>query len=133
MILGSCLCGGVRFEIDGALGQASHCHCSMCRKAHGAAFGTYAICRSDRFHLRSGAELVRRYESSPGIERTFCATCGSTLQWRRKDKPEEFDIALGLMDDDPGVRPSKHIYVGSKAPWFEITDDMPRHAEGGPS
>jgi len=128
MIRGSCLCGEVRFEISGALSGASHCHCSMCRKAHGAAFGTYAAARAADFRIVSGEDRIVRYRSSAGIVRTFCARCGSTLQWLRESKPEIVDIALGVLDDDPGVRPASHIYVASKAPWHEITDRLPQHA-----
>ena len=71
MIRGSCLCKRVRFEIQGRLGRSSHCHCSMCRKAHGAAFGTYAEVRNEHFKVVAGAELILRYRSSPGVERTF--------------------------------------------------------------
>jgi len=60
--------------------------------------------------------------------RTFCARCGSTLQWLRESKPDVVDVALGVLDDDPGVRPSHHIFVASKAPWHEITDNLPQHA-----
>jgi len=130
MIRGSCLCRGVRFEIHGTLAGASHCHCSMCRKAHGAAFGTYAAAKAEDFRVVSGEDLITRYRSSPGIVRTFCARCGSTLQWLRESKPEIVDIALGVLDDDPGVRPSAHIYVGSKAPWYEISDGLPQHEAG---
>ena len=129
MIRGSCLCKGVRFEIDGELTPATNCHCAMCRKAHGAAFGTYAGFKSSQFRLLAGAALIKRYQSSPGIVRTFCANCGSTLQWLRESKPEEMDVALGVLDDDPGVRPAMHIYVGSKAPWHEIADALPQYKE----
>ena len=131
MIRGSCLCGDVRFEISGVLKGASHCHCSMCRKAHGAAFGTYAAAKAADFRVVSGENRITRYRSSPGAVRTFCARCGSTLQWLRESKPDVVDVALGVLDDDPGVRPSYHIYVGSKAPWHEITDNLPQH-EGLP-
>ena len=128
MIRGSCLCGEVRFEISGKLSGASHCHCSMCRKAHGAAFGTYAAAKAAEFRVVSGEGRITRYRSSPEAVRTFCARCGSTLQWLRESKPEIVDVELGVLDDDPGVRPAYHIYVGSKAPWLEITDNLPQHA-----
>ncbi len=130
MLTGSCLCQGVRFEIDGELSAASHCHCSMCRKAHGAAFGTYAAARADQFRIVTGAGLITRYASSPGIVRTFCSRCGSTLQWLRESKPEAVEVALGVLDGDPGVRPSFHIHVASKAPWYEISDGLPQYAAG---
>jgi hypothetical protein len=128
MIRASCLCGDVRFEISGPLTGASHCHCSMCRKAHGTAFGTYAAVNSADFRVVSGAGRITRYRSSNGVIRTFCARCGSTLQWLRESKPQIVDVALGILDDDPGVRPERHIFVGSKASWHEIADPLPRHA-----
>ena len=75
MIRGSCLCKRVRFEIHGKLGRSSHCHCSMCRKATGAAFGTYAEVKIENLKIVSGAEVIMRYRSSPGVERTFCGDC----------------------------------------------------------
>ena len=130
MIHGSCLCRGVRLEIDGELSVASHCHCSMCRKAHGAAFGTYATARTADFRIVTGAELIARYRSSPDVLRTFCARCGSTLQWLRESKPELVELALGVLDGDPGVRPAYHIHVGAKAAWHEITDGLPQYRAG---
>ena len=127
MIRGSCLCGDVRIEINGKVSGGSHCHCSMCRKSHGAAFGTYALVNAADFRIVSGAERVTRYASSSGVSRTFCSRCGSTLQWQIETKPDIVEIALGVLDDDPGVRPSRHIFVGSKAPWHEITDSLPQH------
>jgi hypothetical protein len=75
----------------------------------------------------SGENRITRYRSSAGIVRTFCARCGSTLQWLRESKPEVVDVALGVLDDDPGVRPAYHIFVASKAPWYEITDDLTQY------
>ena len=129
-IRGSCLCGSVSYEIDGSLRDASSCHCSMCRKAHGAAFGTYAGLEPDEFRWVSGEELVTVYTSSPGMGRCFCRACGSTLGAAQKGKVSW--ITLGTVDGDPGVKPRAHIFVGSKAPWHEITDDLPQFEEWPP-
>jgi hypothetical protein len=102
----------------------------MCRKAHGAAFGSYARVNRKDFVLVSGGDQVSSYPSSADVERTFCGRCGSTLQFIRLSRPETFWIALGTLDDDPGVRPDRHIYVESKAAWFDIVDDLPKHASG---
>jgi hypothetical protein len=128
MIRGSCLCGSVRYEVRGSLGRVSHCHCSMCRKAHGAAFATYGRVESGDFVLVSGADDIASYQSSPEVARTFCKRCGSTLQFISTKRPGSFSVALGTLDDDPGVQASLHIFLGSKAPWFDITDDLPQHA-----
>jgi len=124
---GGCLCGAVRYEITGKLSRASHCHCSMCRKQHGAAFGTYAEVRRADFRWLSGETEVVRYRSSPEVERGFCRRCGSTLLWDQPGRAESFGIALGTVDGDPGVRASLHLFAGSKAPWYEISDELPRH------
>lgn len=129
MVRGSCLCGSVRYEIRGPLGRITHCHCSMCRRAHGAAFGSYARVNWADFSWLSDASEVASFESSPGVRRTFCRRCGSTLQFIRASRPQTFSLAVGTLDDDPGIRPSSHIFVGSKAPWFEITDALPQHEE----
>lgn len=127
MIRGSCLCGSVRYEIRGPLGPASHCHCTMCRKVHGAAFGTYSRVQRKDFVLLSGEDDIASYPSSPGITRTFCRKCGSTLQFVRATRPDTFALALGTLDDDPGIRPAMHIHIEGKAPWFDIDDGLPQH------
>jgi hypothetical protein len=129
-IKGSCLCGGIRYEIDGAFGRVVNCHCSMCRKATGAAFRTRAAIPAAAFRWLAGEDLVSKYESSPGETRTFCRVCGATLATLFRDHPDEIGLPLGTLDDDPGAKPSAHVFVASKAPWFEITDDLPRFSEG---
>lgn len=125
MLRGSCLCGGVRYEIRGKLGPMGHCHCRTCRKAHGAAFGTHAGVRPERFRWVAGEELVARYESSPGRFRRFCRVCGSTLSGHGEGE-EIGAVAIGTLDDDPGARPLAHIMVASRAPWYAIEDALPR-------
>jgi hypothetical protein len=126
MMKGSCLCRGVRYRITGALGPVTLCHCGMCRKASGSAFASNASVRDEEFHLDAGRELVQAFESSPGKTRHFCRTCGSPLWATDPLMPGWVRIRLGTLDDDPGVRPALHYAVESKAPWFEITDDLPR-------
>ncbi len=129
MIKGSCLCGGVRWGVDAPPTSMSHCHCSMCRKAHGAAFGTYASAPRTRFHWLAGQDQIAHYPSSPGLTRSFCSRCGSVVPMIPIDAPEsdEMDLPAGCFDDDPVTRPSKHIFVASKAPWHPIEDDLPRY------
>jgi hypothetical protein len=126
MLKGSCLCGGVRYEIDAELESVSHCHCGQCRKASGAAFGTGATIPAASFRFVAGEELMNEWESSPGKRRCFCGRCGSPILKRNDAHPENVRLRLGTLDTDPGVKPSKHIWVGSKAPWVEITDGLPQ-------
>lgn len=123
---GSCLCGGVRYELDGELGPVALCHCGMCRKASGSAFAANASVARASFRVPQGAELVQRFESSPGNHRCFCRVCGSPLWKEMAIAPDQVRIRLGTLDDDPGTRPALHYAVDSKAPWYEIVDDLPK-------
>jgi hypothetical protein len=129
-IEGGCLCGGVRYAIEGQIGEAANCHCSMCRRWSGAAFITAAGVPTKNFRWTKGENLLGRYESSPGGLRVFCSRCGSTLVGMPKDpNAPELWVMFGSLDGDPGVRASSNIYVGSKAPWYTITDSLPQYAE----
>ncbi len=133
VITGSCLCGGIRFEITGKLGPMGACHCSMCRKATGSAFSVNALVRPGYFRLLCGRELIARYESSPGHVRCFCRRCGSTLgEPDLEAEDASFTIAAGLLDGDVGRSLYGHEYVDSKAPWYEIADDLRRFPEAFP-
>lgn len=123
---GSCLCGDVRYEVDGELSLPGHCHCTLCRKAHGAAFGTYAIAPRSQFRWTNGADVLKRYESTPGNYRYFCGRCGSPLAAHLNRGDDTIDVTLGTLDDDPGVRPLGHVFVRSIACWDAITDDLPQ-------
>jgi hypothetical protein len=124
-ITGSCLCGTVCYEITGALQLIGHCHCSICRKSHGAAFATWGIVDPDQFRWTAGESSVQGYESSPGNQRCFCKRCGSPLVSTHGGAVGE--VVVGSMDGDPGARPTEHIFVGSKACWHEITDALPQY------
>jgi hypothetical protein len=129
MIRGSCLCGGVKYQINGMLSQARNCHCSMCRKAQGAAFRSRASVNVSDFEWVQGENLVTFYESSPGNQRGFCRVCGSPIV-SRFGGTSYYGLALGTLDDDPGVQPQLHVHVANKAPWFTITDDLPQFPVG---
>jgi hypothetical protein len=103
----------------------NHCHCSMCRKVHGAAFGSFLHADGRGFRWVSGEAQVERYASSPGNVRAFCKVCGANLPVL-EDEGAHVIIPAGGLDDDPGVRPIVHIHTASKAPWFEISDALPR-------
>lgn len=129
-IEGGCLCGAVRYEITGELFAASHCHCSMCRRQHGAAFATYAKFNPDDFKWVSGEELIKVYQTSSGAGWCFCSECGSTLA--AADNGEISSITLGTIHGDPGIKPESHIFTDFRAPWHEINDSLPQFAEWSP-
>ena len=86
--------------------------------------------RAKYFHPVSSSESVAEFESSPGKKRYFCRACGSPLWSRRESDPDIIRIRLGLLDSDPGRKPLAHIWVSDKAPWYDITDDLPQAQQG---
>jgi hypothetical protein len=127
MIRGSCFCGGIVFEVERVL-FIRHCHCSRCRKESGSAFGTAAVAQPAEFRFVKGEELIRFYDYPPDGRRAFCGVCGSKAPLQLKFQDSHiFLIPAGLFDDDPGVRPMLHMFVGSKAPWWEINDSVPQY------
>jgi hypothetical protein len=126
---GSCLCGQVRFEASGFSEQAANCHCSMCRKFHGAAFGT--LVSVSNLKWLSGLSQLKDYVAPKGTIRTFCKECGSSLGFRVKGAPfEQLEIALSTFDDQIPVTIDAHIYTNNKASWHNITDNLPKYGEG---
>jgi hypothetical protein len=122
MIPASCLCGAVTWTLASPVSSMLHCHCSRCRKAHGAAFATY-VSAPARSLVLDGAEAIGRWSPEGGGERCFCSRCGSVVPYGFGDI---VFAPAGNFDQDPGVRPELHMFVGSRAPWYEIADGLPR-------
>ncbi len=130
MIRGGCLCGGIRFEVERFVGPFELCHCNRCRKRCGAAFAPMVGVRADDFRWLQGRELVRSYDAEivempPAYRSSFCRRCGSPVP-DPEERADWFEVPAGLLDDDPGLCPDKHIFVELKAPWFEIHDALPQ-------
>ncbi len=129
--VGSCLCGAVRFEIDEFLPEVAHCHCSMCRKFHGAAFATIAGVPRSAFRWTQGEDDLKGYTAENGTTRTFCRHCGASLMFSSpRASRDVLEIALGALDSDVPVEPNAHIFVGSGANWTVVTDLLPQYEEG---
>lgn len=134
MLRGSCACGEVRYEVDGAVEEAHHCHCGVCRKSHGAAFATYARVRAKLLRIEAGAEHLTIHRSTPPVERTFCGRCGSSLFFAHDAAPRLVWIAAGTLDGDTRavIAPDAHVFVGSKAPWWDIADGLAQNERQRP-
>jgi len=135
MIRGSCLCGGFRFEIARVSGPFELCHCSRCRKASGSAFVPWLGVLREDLRFLQGEELIRRYEAPlrakpPPYRASFCARCGSPVPDPGVEGPL-IEVHAGVLDDDPGLRPERHILVEAKASWFAISDALPRFDRPG--
>lgn len=133
MYKGSCLCGAVSYELRGEPGPIVYCHCSRCRKAQGSAFGTNSPVKKHEFHLLSGGDLLKEYESSPGKHRVFCSHCGSPLYSRNSAIPGVLRLRVGLLDTPITAKPVAHIFASSHAEWETITDELPQYEAGVPS
>jgi hypothetical protein len=131
---GSCLCGAVAYELDGALELIVDCHCSRCRKSRGAAFASNLLVRASQLRWLRGESGVLRYRVPDALRLTscFCGVCGSLLP-RVDDEQGIAIVPAGALDQDPGARERLHIYTGSKAPWYEIADALPRFESAPPS
>lgn len=129
---GSCLCGGVRYAIDGELGDFGYCHCTSCRKASGSGHGANAPVERARFRLLAGQSLVREFESSPGKHRAFCGTCGSPLYAYLAQTKDVLRVRLGSLDTPFDKRPRAHTWVSDKAPWEPIEDAIPQFPQWAP-
>lgn len=123
---GSCLCGGIRYEVDAPLTEIGHCHCRQCRKANGTAFATNAPVPAAAFRLLEGEELLSHYQSSPNKQRTFCRRCGSPIYSRSTARPGVLRLRIGLLDTTIAQRPDYHFHVADKAEWCEISDGLPQ-------
>lgn len=126
---GSCLCGTVKYEIQGELGAGVYCHCSRCRKANGSAFAANAPLAAKDFVVVAGAASLKTFRTEAGVERLFCSNCGSPIISRRDSMPDVVRLRLGTLDTPLGAAPQAHIFTGSKAEWFEIHDDLPQFVE----
>jgi hypothetical protein len=129
MLRGSCLCGTVRYEIRGTPVVVYYCHCGTCRKATGSSFATNVIVLTDDFALVAGRDVLASFESSPKKHRYFCSACGSPIYSQGEQTKQIVSVRCGTLDDALPLRPSVHAYVASKAPWFDICDDLPQKPE----
>lgn len=126
---GSCLCGQVTFEVAGFSQHVANCHCSMCRKFHGAAFGTLA--EVNGLVWLSGKELLKDYVAPNGTTRTFCSHCGSSIGFRGKGVSiDNIELALALFDEDIPVHVEADIYTNYKSNWEQDADDLVQYKEG---
>jgi hypothetical protein len=130
---GGCHCGAVRYRVTAPANEVSHCHCSICRRVHGAAFASFAVVPPASFTITQGADRLTRYDSTPGVQRYFCARCGAQIYGDVDKLPDIRFYTIGTLDGGahPGHAPAneRHIYVGSKMPWWHIADDLPQDVE----
>ncbi|HCQ9538225.1 TPA: GFA family protein [Acinetobacter baumannii] len=123
---GSCLCGEIEYEIKGGLGEIIQCHCQKCRKASGTSFATNALVKQQFFTLTKGIDKLKSFASSEVAKRFFCNECGSPVYSVKSTAPDIYRVRIGLINEDISEPLAKHAFVGSKANWDEIRDNLPQ-------
>lgn len=126
---GSCLCGGIRYEIYGEIGDVIQCHCKRCRKANGTAFATNAPIQKADFKIVQGEHLLKKFASTPTTVRCFCGECASPIISIKTETPETYRLRIGTLDTPLEHKPTMHIFTAYKAEWDTICDGLPQYGE----
>ena len=126
-ISGGCCCGDIRYEVTGASVLIEFCHCRSCRRAVGAPLMAWAAFRRDEFTITAGNSSG--YESSPGVLRTFCGRCGTSLTLADDRFPDEIYVSVGSFDDVEELPPEFHIWRSHRISWLETSDSLPRYVK----
>ena len=124
---GSCLCGAIKYTINGPLRDVTACHCSQCRKQSGHYYAATSAADADL--IIEGGDNLTWYEASDDAKRGFCKTCGSALFWKNNGE-NKTSILAGSLDDDAGVKLIDHIFVADKGDYYEINDGVPAYPQG---
>ncbi len=123
-VSGSCFCEAVKFEIELPTLFCGHCHCSMCRRPHGASFVTWTAVPPERFTVTSGEQYIVRFQSSAKGTRSFCKNCGSQMFCQVES--EVIDVALAALHGKIDRDPEAHYFFDSRAEWTVVNDDLPK-------
>jgi hypothetical protein len=125
---GGCLCGAVRYQLQGPPDWAAHCHCRSCQKATGSAFATWIGVKREKLEITKGRLAI--FNSSPGVERSFCGRCGTSLTYVAEDRwPGEVSVLAPTLDDPSAVAPTAHVYVEHQLAWVKLADGLPTHEQ----
>ena len=127
---GGCFCGAIRYQVESEPRSATHCHCLDCRRSSGAAFVTWVEFPIDDFQVKTGKMTARIHP--PGIERTFCATCGTSLTFRRLEE-DEIDVTAATLDEPEKLEPTGHLWCIRRLPWIHLDDHLQHFERNRPS
>ena len=126
LLAGRCHCGAVHYAVKDEFTYALNCHCSGCRRTTGSAFKPFAGIERDKLRITQGEDSLLIFGDEKASHDVHCKICGS-LMFSVVRGGEFVHVTLGTLGDTPAIRPSAHIFVGSKAPWFAITDELPQY------
>lgn len=122
---GQCLCGELQFELRGRRLWVAHCHCDSCRRSTGSAVATFVGYNKEQLTYTHGARMF--YQSSPGVQRGFCADCGTPMTYESDRCPEEVHLYISTIDNPGAFVPQVHVFFAERIPWMEVADDLPRY------
>ncbi|MBV8687873.1 MAG: GFA family protein [Alphaproteobacteria bacterium] len=131
-LTGGCACGAVRYELKSPPFDAGWCHCRTCQRNSGAPAMVFASVPAGHLVWTRGADLIRAFASSGFGHRSFCGACGTPFLMEVDHQPETVDFSVATLDDPAAAAPGFHIFWGSRIPWFEPKDDLPRHEKFRP-
>ena len=126
---GSCLCGAIRYEIHGEIGEVIQCHCKRCRKANGTALATNAPIKKADFKIVQGEHLLKKFASTPTTARCFCSECASPIISIKAETPDTYRLRIGTLDTPLEHKPVMHFLTAYKAEWDTICDSLPQYDE----
>lgn len=124
MAIAKCLCGLFTVEVEGRFGDVRYCHCSQCRRKSGTAFTANAKIHKSQYSIMGPQELITEFEHKPGLFNAFCSKCGSPLYGRSRSNPDDMRVRLGGFEGQIDVAITGHVWVSSKASWYEIEDNI---------
>ena len=122
---GWCLCGNLQFELQGQPLWVAHCHCESCRRSTGSAVATFVGCKKEQLAYTRGKRKF--YASSPGVQRGFCADCGTPMTYEADRYPDEVHLYVSTLDNPGAYRPQVHVFFAQRVPWMDLEDDLPRY------
>lgn len=128
-LTGGCLCGGVRYRIDGECRDILCCHCENCRRTHGH-FSAYTAIRHEALTLLKSGSLQWYHDASPNAWRGFCNQCGASLLWKAREDAERVSVAAGSLDDSAHLQVVGHIFTGEAGDYYRIEDGLPQFEAG---
>ena len=123
--IGGCLCGYIRYRIQATAKDETHCHCTLCRRATGAPFVSWATFPKDKVQFN---RTPKTYRSSPIATRGFCPNCGTQLTFQNDDYPEELDMTIASFDHPDDLSPKDHLWTENKINWIHLDDGLPNYA-----
>ena len=126
---GRCLCGEVTYEYEGPENWRAHCHCESCRRNTSSPFTTFFGVPNGAYRFTGKTPKV--YQSSPGVRRHFCGTCGSPIAYEADKFPDEIHFYAAGLEDPRDFRPQGHVHCAEMLPWVKLNDGLPRYLHGG--